>query len=187
MSAHKSNGLTGFAGIFTKKQNRRFLYLVFLGVFAWRQYQNITLVRRTFVFYTALQNNTVVEDRMHPHAETPEDDIKFYIEEALLGPVSPDLAPLFPRETRLCSFMYRDGDVYADLSESAALPEGNGDVMRSLFTLYAGIKRNFPSTGAVKLFIMGNKVLLDDIHGYDDDFILSGLFGKQEPVSPPAR
>jgi hypothetical protein len=178
MSARKNSIFTGFAGIFTKKQNRRFLYLIFLSVFAWRDYQNITLVRRTFVFYTTLQNNMVVEDRMHPEAETPEDGIKFYVEEALLGPVSPDLAPLFPRETRLRTFMYRDGDVYADLSESAALPVENGDVMRSLFTLSTGIRRNFPYISSVNLFIMGNRILLNDIDGYDDDFTLGRLFGK---------
>ncbi|MDR1903522.1 MAG: GerMN domain-containing protein [Treponema sp.] len=172
MSVRKNTFLTGIAG----KQNRRFLYLVFLVVFAWREYQNITLVRRTFVFYTNLQNNTIVEDRMLPEAETTEDDIKFYVEEALLGPVSPDMAPLFPRETRLRSFMYRDGDVYADLSESAALPVENSDVMRNFFTLYRGIKRNFPYIGSVKFFIMGNRVMLDDIDEYDDDFVLSRLF-----------
>jgi hypothetical protein len=92
-----------------------------------------------------------------------ETDIRRYVEEALLGPVSPDSAPLFPRDTRLDSFLYRDGVVYADLSESAVLPppEG-GDVFRNFLTLYRGIRRNFPSVKDVRLFAAGREAFFED-------------------------
>ncbi|GHV89968.1 hypothetical protein AGMMS50268_04710 [Spirochaetia bacterium] len=90
-------------------------------------------------------------------------DIVRYVEEVLLGPVSPDLAPQFPRETRLRSLLYRNGVVYADLSESAALPplEG-GDVFRNFRTLNEGIRRNFSYVKDVRLFIAGNAAFYDE-------------------------
>ena len=101
--------------------------------------------------------------RRSPDRET---DIRRYVDEALLGPVTPDLAPLFPRETRLVSFMYRENVVYADLSDSAVLPlPGSWDIFRSLLTLNEGIRRNFPQVKDVRLFIGGNEVFFKEFHG----------------------
>jgi hypothetical protein len=83
------------------------------------------------------------------------------VEEALLGPSSPYSLPLFPRETRLVSLLYRNGVVYADLSEEAVLPpvEGGpvagGEVFTNMETLYHGIKRNFSFVRDVRFFIAG--------------------------------
>ena len=168
---------------FSKKKNRRLTYLLVICLFALGEFLLSGLVRRTFVFYSYLKGDTVVEDRMLHLSSDRESDIRRYIEEALLGPVSPDLAPLFPRETRLNSYLYREGLVYADLSESAALPfqnadseqpfgsyEGSsplyGEVFRSLLTLNEGIRRNFPYVRDVKLFIGGNEVFFEEFHGF---------------------
>jgi hypothetical protein len=135
------------------------MYLFLLGGAAFAEFMWSGLVRQTFVFYSSIDGTAVVEARMLPYASSREIDIRRYVEEALLGPVSPDSAPLFPKETRLRSLLYRDEAVYADLSESAALLslEG-GDVFRSLATLKAGIRRNFPFVKDVKLFIAGHEV-----------------------------
>ena len=83
-------------------------------------------------------------------------DITRYVQEAVLGPVSPDSLPLFPRDTRLKSLLYRNGVVYADFSEEAVLPppEG-GEVFTNMKTLQAGIIRNFPFVRDVRFFIGG--------------------------------
>jgi len=167
---------------FGKKKNRRLIYLVLICLFALGEFFVSGLVRRTFVFYSYRKGDTVVEDRMLHLSAARETDIRRYIEEALLGPVSPDLAPLFPRETRLNSLLYREGLVYADLSESAALPfqttesgstqsgfQGvppeNGEVFRGLLTLNEGIRRNFPYVKDVRLFIGGNEVFFEEFSG----------------------
>ncbi|MFP3040367.1 GerMN domain-containing protein [Treponema primitia] len=101
----------------------------------------------------------VVEDRMVSQTGSRENDISRYVEEALLGPVSLDSAPLFPKGTRLESLLYRDGVIYADLSDSAALaPLEGADVFTGLYTLYGGIKRNFSYVKDVRLFIAGHEV-----------------------------
>ena len=86
------------------------------------------LARKTFVFYDIDTGAVSVEDRLlrvsreKPDSRARETNLAKYTEEALLGPVSPNSLPLFPRGTRLRSLFYRDGTVYVDLSEEAALP-----------------------------------------------------------------
>ena len=158
--------LSVLSTFFSKKRNRRFVYLLAISLFALGEFLFSGLSRKTFVFYSTLGGNTVVEDRMLRRSANTETDIRRYVDEVLLGPVSPDLALLFPRETRLNSFMYRGGVVYADLTESAALPvEGNGNVFRSLLTLNEGIRRNFPEAKDVRLFIGGNEVFFNEFRG----------------------
>ena len=150
---------------FSSKKNRRLTYLVVIILFALGDFLFSGLVRRTFVSYSIIEGSTVVEDRMLHRSSDHETDIRRYIDEVLLGPVSPDLAPLFSKETRLHAFMYRDGVIYADLSETAALPEERGDVFRSLLTINEGIRRNFSNVKDVKLFIGGNEVFFEEFRG----------------------
>ena len=160
-------------GVFSRlRLPKKWLALMLLGVLgltAFIDFFALGLARRTFVFYAIDSGIETVEDRMllvssripvvsgnpeRPHFR--ELDITRYVEEALLGPVSPDSLPLFPRETRLQSLLYRDGVVYADFSEDAALPplEG-GEVLTNLRTLRSGIMRNFPFVRDVRFFIAG--------------------------------
>ncbi|MDR1047788.1 MAG: GerMN domain-containing protein [Treponema sp.] len=137
--------------------------LLILGILALGEFFNAGLVRRTFVFYSLRDGETVVEDRMLKASTGREEDLRRYLEEALLGPVSPDSAPLFPRETRLRSLLFRDGTVYVDLSESAVLPyPDGGNAWRDFFTLYGGIKRNFPYVRDVRLFVGGRAAFYDE-------------------------
>lgn len=148
-------------GFRTKSYIRRVVYLLLLGIFTFIQFRHINQVRRTFIFYTLGDGKPVVENRMLSRAPTEEIALRRYVEEALLGPIVPDSLPLFPRETRLRSLLYRDAVVYLDLSESAALPlvEAPGrDVFWGLETLQQGIRRNFPSVQRVKLFIYGHEI-----------------------------
>jgi hypothetical protein len=149
---------SGVRSFLRGKRRRRLLFIVLLFFFAGAEFLYLGLVRRTFVFYSGIDGSEAAEDRMLPRSPSRELDITRYVEEALLGPVSPDSAPLFQGETRLASLLYRDGVVYADLSESAALPPpGGGDVFRSLHTLYEGVRRNFSYVKEVKLFIAGHE------------------------------
>ena len=144
---------------FLEKRNRRFLYLLAISVIALLEFSRMPTERKTFVYFSTLEGNLVVEERMLYKAPDEETGIQRYLEEVLLGPVSPGLDPLFPRETRLSSFMFRDGVVYANLTEAAALPPpGYNNVFRGLFVLNEGIRRNFPQVKDVKLFIGGNEV-----------------------------
>jgi hypothetical protein len=157
--------LAGFIAFFHDKSRRRLTFMGLLGLFALGEFLILGLARRTFVFYSITDGTAVVEDRMVKRSPSRELDIGRYVEEALLGPVSPDSASLFPQETKLRSLLYRNGVVYADLSESAALPfpEG-GEVFRNFSTLYAGIRRNFSFVKDVRFFIAGEAAYFEDFN-----------------------
>jgi hypothetical protein len=154
--------LTAVSGFLRVKSRRRLLFLVLLALVAFSEFMLSGLVRRTFVFYSISDGTMVVEDRLLKRSPFRELDIRRYVEELLLGPVSPDSSPLFPRETRLVSFMYRDGVVYADLTGSAAVSVEGEDVFRSFLTLYSGIRRNFSFVKDVRFFIDGNEAFFED-------------------------
>jgi len=158
--------LSAISIFLSKTKNRRLMYLVVICLIALGEFLLSGLVRRTFVFYSSLEGKTVVEDRMLCRSGDRETDIRRYVDEVLLGPSFPNLDPLFPRETRLNSLMYRETVVYADLSETAVLPvEGSRDVFRSLLTLNEGIRRNFPFVKDVRLFIGGNEAFSNEFYG----------------------
>jgi hypothetical protein len=138
----------------------RFALLAALCAFAFFDFSHAGMVRRTFLFYTYDRGLAVVESRMLPRSASPELEITRYVEEALSGPASLSLAPLLDRETKLRTLMYRDGTVFADFSQIAALPvpEAKTDAVTGLLTLDRGIRRNFPYVTGVKLFIEGNEV-----------------------------
>ncbi|MDR0525666.1 MAG: hypothetical protein LBG90_07335 [Spirochaetaceae bacterium] len=144
----------------------RLLVLVALGIFAGYELMDLPVERRTFVFYRIGTEAAAVEERMLPRYAVAEQEITRYVEEALLGPVLPETAPLFCRDVSLRSLLYRNGTVYADLSEYAVLPPApdtplrDGELDRSLRTLEEGIRRNFPQVREIKLFINGNQIFL---------------------------
>jgi hypothetical protein len=153
---------------FSRVKSRFYLvFLILLGLAALGDFMYAGRVRRTFVFYFVTDMSIIVEDRMLRRSGSREADITRYVEEFLLGPESPDLAPLFSRETRLRSLLYREGVVYVDLSEAAALPfpelaPGQG-VFGGFETLHKGIRRNFPYVRDVRLFAGGNAAFAEEL------------------------
>ena len=144
------------------KPARRLLLIFLLVIIASVEFYNLGLARRTFVFYTVNDGSIVVEDRMIKRSSSREIDIIRYTEEMLLGPVAPDLQPLFPRETRLKSLLYRNGVVYADFTADAELPVEGGTTVNNFRTLYAGILRNFSFVSDVRFFIDGNAAYTEE-------------------------
>jgi spore germination protein GerM len=142
---------------FASKKRRRLLLLVLLCIGALAEYYYLNFSRKTFVFYRNDTGQIVVEDRMIKRSHSSEQNLTHYVEETLLGPVNPDLLPLFPRETRLQTLLYRNGVVFIDFSADAQLaPIEGGEILENFKTLYAGIMRNFQYVKDVQFFIEGN-------------------------------
>jgi spore germination protein GerM len=141
------------------------MWIVVLALVTLSEFLFFGLARRTFVFYTIDGGVLVVEDRMLKATKSREGDIIRYMEEMLLGPVSPELLPLLPIETRLKSLLYRNGVVYADFSEDAVFPppEG-GSTLNNFRTLHTGILRNFSYVKDVRFFIEGNAVYVEEFN-----------------------
>jgi len=147
------------------KVKRRIFLLALISIIALTEFLIMGLARRTFVFYNIDNGEIVVEDRMLKRSRSREVNIIRYTEEALLGPVDPDLLPLFPYGTRLRSLLYRDGVVYADFSAEAALPpiEG-GNIYNNFRTFYEGVLRNFSTVKDVRFFIDGRTAFAGEFH-----------------------
>jgi len=143
---------------------RRLVWISALALFTLSEFLFFGLARRTFVFYTIDSGVIVVEDRMLKPSKSKEGDITRYTEETLLGPVSPDLSPLFPKETKLKSLLYRNGVVYADFSEEAVFsPLESGNTLHNFKILYTGILRNFSYVKDVHFFIEGNPIYVEEL------------------------
>jgi hypothetical protein len=156
--------IRSIAEFLSSSVRRRLLFIAVLCLIALIEFFYLGLARRTFVFYTVNDGVIVVEDRMLKRSRSREVNIIRYTEETLLGPVAPDLLPLFPREARLRSLLFRNGVVYVDFSVEAALPPAEGGrVLENFKTLYAGIIRNFSYVKNVRFFIEGNVI-------YDEEF-----------------
>ena len=167
MNETAKNIINTLARFFGVKRNRYLVLLVLIGTIAFLEYYVLGLVRRTFVFYSALEGTTMVEDRMFRRSVSKELDIRRYVEEALLGPVSQEAAPLFPLGTRLLSLLFRDGVVYADFSGFQDIQEtflAENGVFNSFLTLNEGIRRNFSIVKDVKFFIDGNEIFFREFH-----------------------
>ena len=172
MNSETRDTTIAFPRLPVSKRQLLLIILAVLAVTALTEFFVLGLARRTFVFYTGNEKAVIVEDRMlrvsrkNPvHSSPREVDITRYVEEALLGPVSPDALPLFPPETRLLSLLYRNGAVYADFSKDAALPpeaSSGRDVLDSLGILHSGIRRNFPFVRNVRFFIDGKAAYADN-------------------------
>ncbi|MDR1389154.1 MAG: GerMN domain-containing protein [Treponema sp.] len=141
---------------------RRLAYLIVISVFAFIELGKGS-ARRTFEFFTYNTGHSVVEDRVLLKADSSELNLRYYVEEALLGPVSLDFAPLLNEGSQLRSLMLREKTVYVDLSGEAALPvQGGAEVFDGLLALNRGIRRNFDTVSDVKLFINGNEVFFEE-------------------------
>jgi hypothetical protein len=163
MNAFFSTVIRASVNFLSSGVKRSLLFIVLLALTAFVEFYVLGLARRTFVFYTINDGVIAVEDRMLKHSPSREIDIIRYTEETLLGPVSPDLLPLFPRGTRLKSLLYRNGVVYADFSQDAEMPpiEG-GRTIDNFRTFYAGILRNFSYVKDVRFFIEGRAVYVGE-------------------------
>jgi spore germination protein GerM len=145
------------------KRARRLAYLAVITVFAFIELNKGSFSRRTFEFFAFDDNRSVVEDRMLHKTDSRENDIKAYVEELIMGPVSVDFAPLLTKGTKLHSFMFRDGTVFADFSRDAVLPvQGGRPLFDGFLALNQGIRRNFPLVSDVKLFVNGNEVFFGE-------------------------
>jgi hypothetical protein len=171
--------VNGTFRFFMRPYCRRLIYLCLLGIPVLFEFLSGGFVRRTFVFYNRDTGEAEVEERMLPRMPSRELDIRQYVEETLLGPVSAGAEPLFSRETGLRSLLFREGIVYADLSPSAALPYSGGEsAFRSLYILNTGMRRNFDFIKEVHLFIEGKEAYLERFRAIPLTRPETGNFGK---------
>jgi hypothetical protein len=153
--------ITAKIRFFTKKRNIAIAGLLLLCLIAIADYIVSGLARRTLVFHSADTGQELVEERMIARTGSRETDIIRYVEEVILGTLSLETEPLLNRDAKLEALLLRNGVVYLNMSEEAAIPPAVGRLTDKLETLSKGIRRNFPFVGTVRVFIDGNEIAIE--------------------------
>ncbi|GAB1483895.1 hypothetical protein MASR2M78_27110 [Treponema sp.] len=143
--------------ILDRRTRNLFYILILLGI-AFVSFISSGNTRRTFVFISLRRGSEQVEERMLPRWGSREALLARYVEEYLLGPASVDQQRLFPKGSHLSSLILREGQLFLNLSEEAAIPvEGESNVQKSISLLSTGLLRNFTFVKQVSLFIDGRE------------------------------
>jgi hypothetical protein len=142
-----------------RKHNAVFAGLLLLCATALADYLTADFARRTFVFESMDTRQDDIEERMIMLTGSRETDISRYVEELILGPLSPETIPLIDRNARLEALLLRENVVYIDFSEESAIPPSGGSLLENFEVLRGEIMRNFPFVREVRIFIAGNEVV----------------------------
>ena len=100
--------------------------------------------RKLFLFESLDRSGVFAESRFiprnHPHGQA-----RRFTEDLLLGPQTDRYRPLFPIRTKLVSFFKgKDGTVYIDLSEEAALQKGtSSETLAACRLLEQNLRKNY--------------------------------------------
>lgn len=115
-------------------------------------------VRRIFVFESYDSTEKSMEVR-YLHKKEGEEAVREFVEELLLGPETDRYIRLFPYGTKLLSCFIRDGVLYTDFSEDAALSmDGTTETERACELLWENVMQNFSDLSEYRVFMMGNEV-----------------------------
>jgi hypothetical protein len=143
----------------SRKHNAAVAGLVLLCAIALADYLTADFTRRTFLFKSMDTRQDNIEERMIMLTGSRETDISRYVEEVILGPLSPESIPLIDRNARLDALLLRENVVYIDLSEEAVIPVAEYSLLDDFEVLRGEIMRNFPFVAEVRIFIAGNEVV----------------------------
>lgn len=121
-------------------------------------------LRRTFIYEPVNGGDLVFEVRYLP-ANSPQGDLKLYVDELLLGSMTPSCRMLFPAGTKANACFVKGNVLYLDLSEEALQIKSNAEVTD--FTVAAEILRkniftNFKNVNIIKLYVGENEVYADN-------------------------
>ncbi len=116
--------------------------------------------RRVFLFESKANPRELSYEVRYLRKLPGKNAVQQYVDELLLGPVSPQGRLLFPSETYVRS-CFLDGRVlYIDLSEEALqlLPTEASGTVFAIEILKKNLFTNFKNVGIINVFIMGNRV-----------------------------
>ncbi len=114
-------------------------------------------VRRVFYFESLDNPGLFMEVRyLSPYSEdqSQEDDIRQFVKELVLGPVTNRFKAVFAPGTTIDTCFLRDDVLYVDLSSTALQPaEGTTSIKTGVEIFEKNIRKNFPDIQQVCLFI----------------------------------
>lgn len=133
-----------------------FILLLWISLF------NASGVRYIFLYPNLDASKTKLEVRYLTSNESKEEKIALFISEFLLGPIRPDLNPLFKTSTLLQSCMLRGKDLYVSLSEEALSSYSDSlDYKRTYELFKKNVCTNFKNIGKIYVYVDGIAIFED--------------------------
>ena len=117
-------------------------------------------IRRVFVFESKANSEELSYEVRFLRKPVNKDAVSQYVDELLLGPVSPQGRLLFPLGTKVRSCFVDENVLYLDLSEDALqiFPTEASNAVDAVKILKKNLFTNFKNVDIINVFIMGNRV-----------------------------
>jgi hypothetical protein len=117
-------------------------------------------MRRSVFYFQDAENGKIrSEIRYLPNVKGKDGKITLFASEALLGPETPLLKPLFNPGTKIVDCFVRKGSAYINLSSAALLPGTGVTDSRTASTLFKkNVCTNFGSVDKIYLYVDGIEV-----------------------------
>jgi hypothetical protein len=147
-----------------------FISLIAFGV------QKGDKVRRVLFFPERFNGNLNGEVRYLKHQKNFEQNIRYFIDELLLGPSLPHLSRLFPKETKLLSLIVKDNLLFINFSKEMifldkTIPPNMDFVLKACIS---NIDFNFTRIKRICIYINGEYIALEK-----NDPITAGESGEK--------
>ena len=121
-------------------------------------------VRRTFIFEPVNGGELIFEVR-HLPTNSPQGNLKLYVDELLLGSITPSCKMLFPVGTKAKACFTKGNILYLNLSNEALQIKSDNEISDFAVAteiLQKNIFTNFKNINIIKLYVGENEVYADN-------------------------
>lgn len=120
-------------------------------------YVNHGWVERVLFFPRYTDSGSPGETRRLPRRENREEELRYFLEELMLGPSKIENIPVVPEETELRTVMFRDQILYFDLSEDILIQSAGRPLPleRRMALIRRSILFNYPWVNEIIITING--------------------------------
>ncbi len=141
-------------------QGVAFLVVVFVLIFPFFSILTRPSLNRTVFFFPHVQNGDIqTEIRYLPEKRYASERFSQFLDELTLGPISPDLLPLYPTAVRPVRAFIRGNEAFVDLSSEAEDYLEIGVPPRVAYEVFKkNVFTNFGNVAKMNLYIGGKEV-----------------------------
>ncbi|MDR3312699.1 MAG: hypothetical protein LBS64_06175 [Spirochaetaceae bacterium] len=115
---------------------------------------------RCMFYFPSLDDGRLCSEVRFLPQKPPQGNIRFFVDELLLGPLTYRYGMLFSQGTRVGICVLEGGVLYLGLSLPSLFPQGTAcPFEQSVELLEKNIRSNFPAVKSIKLLLNGKEVL----------------------------
>lgn len=112
---------------------------------------------KVFFFTSRLTGDYRGEMRHIPRTNSVEENIRFFVEDLILGPISISLEPVVSKTTRLNTILLRDNVLFLDFTREIFRDHPPFSLQESMMMIEKNVKFNFPALKETVISIDGEE------------------------------